>query len=60
MYVLEYKELYIVKTEQAKNRTCQTYRWKQYAICKDSEPLEQIKNDQKRPEDWRIIKLAYK
>ena len=57
MYLLEYKQLYIAKTELTKNRTCQSYRWKQYAICEEREPLEQIKNVQKRPWDWRIIKL---
>ena len=59
MYSLEYKQLYIVKTDLTKNKTCQSYRWKQYAICEEREPLEQIKNAQKRPEDWQIIKLPF-
>lgn len=59
MYLLEYKQLYIAKTELNKNRTCQSYRWKQYAICEDKEPLEQIKNAQNRPENWRITKLSF-
>ena len=59
MYSLEYKQLDIVKTELTKNRTFQSYRWKQYAICEEREPLEQIKNAQKRPWDWRIIKLPF-
>ena len=59
MYSLEYKQLDIVKTELTKNRTFQSYRWKQYAICEEREPLIQIKNAQKRPEDWRIIKLPF-
>lgn len=59
MYSLEYKQLDIVKTELTKNRTFQSYRWKQFAICEEREPLSQIKNAQKRPEDWRIIKLPF-
>ena len=59
MYLLEYKQLYIAKTELNKNRTFQSYRWKQFAICEEREPLNQIKNAQKRPEDWRIIKLHF-
>lgn len=39
-YVLEYKEPYIVKTELTKNRTHQTYRWKQLAVAKNKEDLE--------------------
>ena len=59
MYSLEYKQLDIVETELTKNRTFQSYRWKQFAICEEREPLSQIKNAQKRPEDWRIIKLPF-
>lgn len=59
MYSLEYKQLDIVKTELTKNRTFQSYRWKQFAICEEREPLSQIKNAQKRPEDWRIVKLPF-
>lgn len=59
MYLLEYKQLYIAKTELTENRTFQSYRWKQFAICEEREPLSQIKNAQKRPEDWRIIKLPF-
>lgn len=42
MYVLEYKELYIVPELLTKNRTCQSYRWKQAAVCTEREPLEQL------------------
>lgn len=31
MYALEYKQLYIPREALTKNRTCQSYRWKQYA-----------------------------
>ena len=58
MYILEYKQLYIPPVELTKNRTCQSYRWKQYAMCEDREPLAQIMRAQKRPEIWRISKLA--
>ena len=58
MYALEYKRLYIPHESQTKNRTFQGYRWKQYAVCEERGPLEQIKAVQKRPEDWRIVPLA--
>ena len=40
MYVLEYKSLYIPREEMTKNRTFQSYRWKQYAMCEERGPLE--------------------
>jgi len=58
MYALEYKQLYIVPEALTQNRTCQSYRWKQYAICDASEPLEAIRANQKRPEEWRVIPMA--
>ena len=33
-------------------------KWKQYAMCEEKEPLKQIMRAQKRPENWRISKLA--
>ena len=56
MFVLEYKQLHIVheSVQNTKNRTHQTYRWKQYAMCEEKKPLEQILNQQKRKDDWRI------
>ena len=59
MFALEYKELYIVQEAMTKNRTCQSYRWKQYAISEDKDALEAIRATQKRPDDWRIIKMAF-
>lgn len=41
-YALEVKEFYIVKTELTKNRTHQSYRWKEIAIGKTREALEQF------------------
>lgn len=58
MYALEYKLLYIPREELTKNRTFQSYRWKQYAVCEERGPLEQIRDAQKRPKNWRIIQLA--
>ena len=39
-YILEHKEPCIVKTEMTKNRTHQTYRWKQLAVAENKEDLE--------------------
>ena len=58
MYALEYKQLYIPREEMTKNRTFQGYRWKQYAVCEEQEPLKQIMRAQEKPENWRISKLA--
>lgn len=49
MYALEYKQLYIPREALTKNRCFQGYRWKQYAVCEEREPLEQIKATKKRP-----------
>ena len=57
MFVLEYKELYIVKEPMRKNCTTQSYRWKQYALCKEREPLQDIIDKKKRPHEWRIEEL---
>lgn len=54
MFVLEYRQLHIIKETQRKNCTCQSYRWKQYAMCEDREPLEAILQQQERPKEWRI------
>lgn len=59
MFVLEYKELYIVPEPMTKNRTHQTYRWKQYCMSKEEEPLQDFINKQKRPKNWRIEPQAY-
>lgn len=46
-------ETYVVK-----HYCFQGYRWKQYAVCEEREPLEQIKATKKRPEEWRVVPLA--
>lgn len=58
MYVLEYKQFHIVREEQTKNRTCQSYRWKQAAICESREPLEAIRSAKTRPEEWRVVPMG--
>ena len=58
MYALECKETYIVKTELTKNRTCQSYRWKQVAICEERKPLDEIIRAKAHPQDWRVEPLA--
>ena len=57
MFVLEYKEPYIVPEPLTKNRTCQSYRWKQYAIADDRETLQKIIDSKKRPENWHIEEM---
>lgn len=58
MFILEYKQLYIVPEPLRKNRCCQSYRWKQYAMCEDREPLEEILLKQERKKNWRITTTA--
>ena len=57
MYVLEYKQLYIPREALTKNRCFQGFRWKQYAVCAEKEPLKRVLAEQKRKEDWRIIQM---
>lgn len=47
MYILYYKELHIVKEPIRKNRTCQSWRGKQLAMCEDEEPLKDFIEKQK-------------
>lgn len=54
MYILYYKELYIVKEPLTKNRTCQTYRGKQIAMCEEKEPLENMIAKSRYPELYYI------
>lgn len=57
MFVLEYKELYIVPEPLRKNRTCQSYRWKQLCISEDEDALQEIISAQERPEKYRIVEI---
>ena len=54
MFVLEYKELYIVKEPMRKNCTTQSYRWQQCALCKERERLQDIIDKDKLNREWRI------
>lgn len=54
MYILYYKELYIVREPMLKNCTCQTYRNKQLAMCEEEKPLQDYINKQKNPERYFI------
>lgn len=60
MFVLEYKELYIVPEPLRKNRTCQSYRWKQLCISADEKVLQDIVDAQDRPEKYRIVEYPAK
>jgi hypothetical protein len=53
-YILEYKAQYIVSEPLTKNRTCQSSRWKQYAMSDSKEVFEEFIAKQKIPGDWRI------
>lgn len=56
MYILYYKELYIVPEQLTKNRTCQSWRSKQIAMCEEEEPLIEYMNKQKDPDKYFIEK----
>lgn len=59
MYILERKQMYIPREASLKNRTHQGYRWKQYAMCAERGPLEEIIASAKNPKDWRIVEYVY-
>ena len=51
MYILYHKELYIIKEELTPNRTCQTRRSKQIAMCEEEKPLQDWID--KQPKQYR-------
>lgn len=55
-YVLEYKEPYIIKTELTKNRTHQTYRWKQIALGKTKDDLKVFITENNK-NNYRIVEI---
>ena len=59
MFALYYKELYIVKEQFTKNRTCQTWRSKQIAICEEKEPLQDYIDKQKNKDRYYIEKMGF-
>ena len=56
MYILYFKETYIVKEPLRKNNTHQTWRGKQIAMCEEEQPLQDYINKQKRKELYYIEK----
>ena len=54
MFILYHKELYIIPEALTKNRTMQTWRGKQIAMCDDREEWEKYRQTMKRPDDYYI------
>ena len=59
MYALYYKELYIVNEPMRKNRTCQSWRGKQLAICEEKEPLQEYIDKQKDSSRYYIEPMGF-
>lgn len=59
MFFLERAELYIVPEPMTKNRTHQTTRWKQVAMCEDKEPLIEYKRLHETP-GWKLRVIDYR
>lgn len=59
MFALYYKELHIIQEPLAKNRTCQTWRGKQLAICEEEKPLQDYIDKQKDREKYYIERMAF-
>ena len=59
MFLLEIKQTHIVKEPQRKNCTHQTCRWKQIALCEERQPLQNIIDNDKTPDNWRITQLPH-
>ena len=56
-YCLQIKIPYIVKTELTKNRTHQTFRWKDYALSNSFEELLKIKKDNDRIINYETLEV---
>ena len=59
MYILYFKETYIVPEPLTKNRTCQSWRGKQIAMCEDEKPLQEYIDKQKNKDKYYIEKTAF-
>lgn len=59
MFALYYKEFYIIPDPMIKNRTCQTTRNKQIAICEDKKPLDDYISKQKDKNKYFVEKMGY-
>ena len=58
-FALYYKQLYIVQEPLIKNRTCQSWRGKQIALCEEEKPLQDYIEKQKDKEKYYIEKLGF-
>lgn len=56
MYILYRKELYISPEPMTKNRTCQSWRGKQIAMCEEKTPLQDYIEQQKDRDRYYIEK----
>lgn len=56
MFILYVKEMYITRESMTKNRTCQSWRGKQIAMCEEESPLMEYIKSQKHPEKFYIEK----
>ena len=56
MFVLQVKEHYVVQTEMLKNRTHQSFLWKDKALCENKDDLIAFaEHNYKDPNiEWRI------
>ena len=52
MFVLHYKFPKVVR--EGKSGYYMGYTWKQYAMCEEREPLQEIIDTQKHPDEWKI------
>lgn len=59
MYILYYKQLHIIKEPTTKNRTHQTYRGKQIAMCEDKKLLQDYVDKQKDKDRYYIEKQPW-
>lgn len=56
-YCLQIKIPYIVKTELTKNRTHQSYRWKDYALSNNLKALIKIKSINDRIINYKTLEV---
>lgn len=59
MFALYYKELYIIPEPLTKNRTFQTWRGKQLAICEEEQPLRDYIEKQKDKSKYYIEPMGF-
>lgn len=59
MYILYKKQLYIPKEEMLKNRTAQSWRGVQIAMCEDEKPLQEIIDKATHKDNYYIEKQQW-